>query len=670
MPSSTPDEPRVPAAPIVAFLVRFSVALHKHSTYPPGHPTLQAADEAVAESLVPLFKDRDELRVGVARQSLVIDDDETEGHPVLRELAERLHRRSVGGLLLRRGLTPAELSEVLSHLSGDAQALRARLLGEGEPLPEWPHAEVVAHAFRRLALAGDADPSIGEGTQRLWRELATAAFAQQDGTDDSADAVARELDARAAAGGSPLVARRLLLTLGRAARGATGAERTAIDGRIRALMRKLSPTTIRWLFGADAGASHGSLREAVDVLPADSVLVLLDATAAGGHDLSQHMLRLLGKLSRQAVGEHVVDDRYDTALRDTARELVDSWTLENPNPEGHTYLLDALSRQEASPDEGHVPSASEGRRILQIALETGSAGDHVLEAAEMMLAARELGPLLDLLDHALHAPATVAALRAHLRSPAMLRTVLLEEPVDLVAAQRLLCETGVEEVPGLLDALEISEAQGTRRIILERLAALGAAAGPLFVERLTNAPWYVQRNLLALLARLRTLPAGFSARPWAASDEVTVRYHALGVMLRQAGERDEAIQLALGDPDPRVVRFGLESAAGGLPRSALPRLMVLLNTPQRPMELRTRGILLLQQVYTPAVRDWLLEKVLTKRSLLRGRRLQPKSPEVVMALVVLARRWSAAADAAVALRLAAESGDPELAAAARGQEPS
>jgi len=667
-PAPPADEPRVPAAAIVAFLVRFSVALHKHSTYPPGHPTLQAADAAVAQALAPLFESRTELRVGVARQSLVIDDEPTEGHPVLRELAERLHRRSVGGLLLRRGLTPAELSEVLSHLSGDAQVLRARLLGEGEPLPEWPHAEVVAHAFRRLALAGEGDVSATEGAQRLWLELANSAFSTGDPADSSADAVARELDARAAAGGSASDARGLLLRLGRAARMASGTERQAIDAQVRDLMGRLTPSTVRWLFAGASGLSNGGLREAADVLPADSVLLLLDATS-GGHELSHHMLRLLGKLAKQAGQREAVDGASDGALRETARELIDSWSLENPNPESHTYLLDVLTRQDASADGGHAPSASEGRRIVQIALETASTGDHLLEAAEMMVGARELAPLLDLLDHALHAPATVAALRAHLRSPTMLRTVLLEEPVDTVAAQRLLCETGVDDVPGLLDALEISEAQGTRRLILERLAALGTDAGPLFVQRLEHAPWYVQRNLLALLARLKSLPSGFSARKWAESDEVTVRYHALGVMLRQPAEREEAIQLALSDPDARVVRFGLDSAAGGLPRGALSRLMLLLNSHQRPMELRARGILLLQQVHTPVVREWLLEKVLTQRKLFRGRRLQPKSPEVLMALVVLARRWAAAPDAARALRLAAASGDAELAAAARGEEP-
>ena len=672
MPSSAGDEPGAPSAAIAAFLVRFSVALHKHSTYPPGHPTLRAADDAVAAALAPLFTTRDELRIGVARDALVIDDVPMEGQAVLRELAERMHRRSVGGLLLRRGLTPAELSEVLAHLSGDAQQLRARLLGEGEPLPEWPHVEVVAHAFRRLALAGEGEASgASEGATHLWLALAAATFEGGEPGDTSTEAVARELNACAAAGRDATAARRLVLRLSQAARAAAGAERGAIDGRVRELMRKLSPDTVRWLFGGAEGMASGGLREAVSVLPCDSVMVLVEA-ASGATDrhVSHYLLRLLGKLARQADAAPQADDRYDGALREAARELVDRWTLANPDPESHTDLLDALSRQDVAGDgEMSAPAASEGRRIVQMAVETASAGDHVLEAAEMLVEARELGALLDLLEQVPHAPATVTAIRAHLRSPGVLRTVLLEEPVDLDAAQRLLADVGVAEVPGLLDALEISEAQGTRRIILERLAAIGAPAAPLFIARLQQTPWYVQRNLLALLARLKALPEGFSARPWATSEEVTVRYHALGVMLRHASEHDEAIHLALGDSDPRVVRFGLDAASGGLPRQSLSRLMLLLNSPQRPMELRSRGILLLQHVRTPAVRDWLLEKVLTRRTLLRGPRLQPKSPEVLMALVVLARRWRDVAQATLALRLAEESGDPELAAAARGQEP-
>jgi hypothetical protein len=257
--------------------------------------------------------------------------------------------------------------------------------------------------------------------------------------------------------------------------------------------------------------------------------------------------------------------------------------------------------------------------------------------------------------------------RRHLISPEILRRVLLEEPIDAEGSQRLLSEVGPEGAGGLLDALAISESQSTRRLILERLAAMGPDIAPVMADRLPRAPWYVQRNLLALLARLKALPAGFEARAYAEHPEVTVRFQALSVMVRQPKEREEAIHLALADTDPRVVKLGLDAAAGGLPRQAVTRLMVLINNPARPVDLRLRAIRLLAQAPTPATRDWLFDKVLTRRTLFRGPRLTPKSPEMLAALEVLARKWRSYPQAAYALKLAEESGDPELAAAA-GQE--
>jgi len=60
--------------------------------------------------------------------------------------------------------------------------------------------------------------------------------------------------------------------------------------------------------------------------------------------------------------------------------------------------------------------------------------------------------------------------------------------------------------------------------------------------------------------------------------------------------------------------------------------------------------------------------VLTRRTLFRGPRLTAKSPEMIAALEVLARKWRAYPQAAYALKLAEESGDPELVAAATGKE--
>ena len=678
--TSVPASPERPPASdaINAFLVRVSIALHKHGTYPPGHPALVSADSALALATESLFAERASLGIGVARRTLLIDGIPTDStNAVVKELAERLHRREVGGIMLRRGVTADELSEALHQLSADPQLFRERLHGHGEPLPTWPHIDIVPPAFRRLALADEEGGETADdgAAQKLWLMLAAATL--DKGGDDlvsedeaQPERLASRINSYARERRSARDVGEMLVRLGRYARGAEGAERRALEGQVRSLVSQLSPEALSWLFtGQNQEDRRVLMTEAVDALPVDTVVELLKAAGdSNEQNISHFMLRMLRKLAGQAKVSGDAGTQGDAELRDAAREIVDNWTLEDPNPLEHTRLLDQLSRFEVSKAEGTVPLVGEGLRLMQIAVETNASGDHVLEAIELMLEARELVPLLDLLASAPDAPDTVTLARRHLGSPEILRRVLLEEPIDAEGSQRLLDETGPDAAAGLLDALAISESQGTRRLILERLAVMGGEIGPLLAERLSRVPWYVQRNLLALLARHKTLPAGFDARAYAEHAEVTVRFQALSVMVRQPKEREEAIHLALADSDPRVVRLGLDAAAGGLPRQAVTRLMVLINNAARPVELRLRAIRLLAQAPTPATRDWLLERVLTRRTLFRGPRLASKSPEMLAALEVLGRKWRTHPQAAYALKLAAESGDPELAAAASGQE--
>ncbi|MDP3774607.1 MAG: hypothetical protein Q8Q85_10115 [Gemmatimonadales bacterium] len=84
------------------FLIEFSIALHKHAMYPGGHPTLGPAAENVAARLSGLLAERGTLALGVARDQLVIEGVATDRrNPVLRDLAERLHRHHLGSGVVR-----------------------------------------------------------------------------------------------------------------------------------------------------------------------------------------------------------------------------------------------------------------------------------------------------------------------------------------------------------------------------------------------------------------------------------------------------------------------------------------------------------------------------------------------------------------------------------------
>ena len=121
------------------------------------------------------------------------------------------------------------------------------------------------------------------------------------------------------------------------------------------------------------------MTEAVDALPVDTVV-----------ELAQGDQRLERTEHFALHGAHAAEARRpgegiggrgahgDSELRDAAREIVDNWTLEDPNPLEHTRLLDQLSQFEVSKVEGTVPLTGEGLRLMQIAIETNASGDHVL----------------------------------------------------------------------------------------------------------------------------------------------------------------------------------------------------------------------------------------------------------------------------------------------------
>ena len=307
---ATADRPPASDA-INTFLVRVSIALHKHGTYPPGHPALVSADSALALSTEALFSERAALGIGVARRTLLVDGVPTDStNAVVKELAERLHRREVGGIMLRRGVTADELSEALHHLSADPTQFRERLHGHGEPLPTWPHIDIVPPAFRRLALAdeeGGEPPADGAG-QKLWFMLAAATL---DGggdaesvseTEASPDRLASRINSYARERRSARDVGEMLVRLGRYAKGAEGAERRALEGQVRSLVSQLSPEALNWMFaGQDKEERRTLMTEAVDALPVDTVVELLKAASdSSEQNISHFMVRMLRKLAGQA----------------------------------------------------------------------------------------------------------------------------------------------------------------------------------------------------------------------------------------------------------------------------------------------------------------------------------------------------------------------------------
>ena len=116
-------------------------------------------------------------------------------------------------------------------------------------------------------------------------------------------------------------------------------------------------------------------------LPVKAVLDLVQAAASAKQQTISHsLLRMLTKLADHAdQGQTTVRANADETFRSAVNDLLTDWTLEDPNPDAYTMVLDQLSMPaEAAPEAGEAPDhLAEAPRILQMALELDVVGEAV-----------------------------------------------------------------------------------------------------------------------------------------------------------------------------------------------------------------------------------------------------------------------------------------------------
>ncbi|HMA41651.1 MAG TPA: hypothetical protein VKP10_16360 [Gemmatimonadales bacterium] len=672
------------------FLIELSIALHKHAMYPLGHPSLGPAVGRVVRRGEALLQDRPSLSLGVARNQLVIEGVATDPkHPVLAELAGRLHRHHLGAVTLSRGIEPGEVTDLLRTLAVEADRT-GQPLGMGDPakLSAWKHVRLHPMTYERLELL-DRAPAVGpdtaadarsgdEATSRdarvrgaqLWIGLARAALAGQIGADEAPPTrpavIAKAIDEHAGGEAYDQVIVGYLLQIAQELKAAGGQEALELRRRTSRLLSEMRPDTLRRLIqmGGDTAQRRQFVLDASHGMAVDAVLEVVKAAAdASQHAVSSSLMRMLSKLAAHAEqGTTQARSLADHALRDQVRSLLTGWELEDPNPAGYGAALQRMSQAGpalvAPMERMH---AAEPERLVQMSLEVNAVGPHIYRACAELVNSGRLSLLLDLLEQA---PGTAAAeLWNRAVSPDTVRWLLQHEPADFATVDRLLPRLAAQAAEPLLDALAASEVRATRRAILERLVRLGPALGQSITARLSDERWYVKRNLLTLLDLLPELPPGFSALQWLGDSDPRVRLEALKLGLKSPAERDRVIMRGLADTEHRIVRLALSAAVQGVPADAVPHVVAVVNNRTLPSDMRVPAIRLLGAGRSPQALETLLALADGGRTLLGRRRLPPKSRELLTALAALASGWGTEPRAVEVLLVAAVSSDPQIRAA-------
>jgi len=680
------------------FLIELSIALHKHAMYPEGHPSLAPAAAGVTRRAEHLFENRSTLALGVARQQLVIEGVATDPkNPLLAELAGRLHRHHLGAVTFHRGLRVSEVLDVLKTLSVEAERSGEPLgLGSPEQLRARDHIRLHPVTYERLELLEEDDQAPApedKGSKdrglrgaQLWVGLARAALTAEamggGGGDDAPPQaaeptlIAKAIDEHPKNAAYDQVIVGYLLQIADELKHAGGTEAVALRRRTSKLVGALQPSTLRRLIemGGDNAQRFKFAIDATHGLAVDAVLEIVRAMADASHKtVSDPLVRMFSKLAQHAEhGTAETRPQADEALREQVRDLLQGWTLEDPNPDAYGQALQKMAAAApAASQRREGQQAAEPLRIVQTAVETGALGFGAWRAVERLVAEHHVGELVDLLAESPDASrpavrADIAPLWTRVTSPDVVRQLASAEPPDFVTLDRVLPRLHVDAFEPLLDVLGESESRTTRRGLLDRLTTRAPRElGPVIATRLSReVPWYVTRNLLLILDGLPALPAGFSTAAFTAHEDARVRREALKVSLKVPAERERALLGALRDSDARMVRLALGAALEDCPPSALAVVMELARDATAASELRVLAIKVLGRVNNTLALSALLALVDGGTNWLGRPRLAGRSLELLAALMALAAGWRNDVRASVLLALAAASNDPDVRGAA------
>jgi hypothetical protein len=662
-------------------LLELAVAVHKNAIYPGTHPLLLAAVDSLARRVTSFLEQTPTLSIGVARRQLIIEGVATdEEHPILRDLAARLHRHQIGALRLTRGLEKVELAEVLATVAIDVGRVEQPLgLMGPEVLQRWRNARLFPLTFDQLELIDDGlDAAAAEGeaaresrtrAAQLWIGLARAALAREATADlpsTDPETVARAIDAHQGDSAYDQIVVGYMLQIADELNGDEKRTSAPLRDRVSKLVRGMEPRTLQRLLsmGGDAAQRFQFALNASHGLTVDAVVDVVRAAAnVSGQTISTSLVRMLSKLAAHAERPNAgsAQARSDAEVRDQVRRLISSWELTDPNPDDYTTALNSISRHTAARD-GDAAGHADDARMLQLALEVGTIGPHTERIFGLMLGRPDVTPLLDLLDAGPEGSTREALLARVVTAQRLFDALHCEHP-NTKLAERLalrLREVAVDPIINLL-ADEEERFHGWACDMLVRLADV---SGPRVVERLLDAPVHAQRQMLHIVDRLGEWPAGFSPEPFTASPDAGVRREAVKLMLRREEMRDDAIVAGLDDSDERTVGIALAAALKRCPMPAVPILMRRVESATVSAELRARAIRALAASGSLDAMRWIAHRSIKKHWLLGTPVLREKSPQLISSIAGLAAHWSSAPEAVEVLALVAKSKDADLRSAA------
>jgi hypothetical protein len=658
-----------------------ALAAHRFAMYPPEHPSIVPASERVIRELAGLLTERRALTLAVKPRQIAVEGRSTpDNQPVISDLAQRLHDHQLGAVVFLSGTTVDEVEGFLQALGTDPErdAMALGLLPFDER-PSWPHVRLYPLGYDVLETSErPRRPEDVLPVRDLWTTLARVALVLGEG-GDSEDPPDPQAVARAIREGSkePESAKQIfgaLLDLTDELAWAEGEEAVQFRAKTSELIRGVAPADVERLArnGADAEGRRALLRRASrsGIEPEAVVNVVEGVSHAQGQPISSSFSRLLSKLSVHAEhGSRALRAEAESAIRSNVERLISDWELSDPNPIAYTQTLERMADWSGTvrPSEEQALDLPGAERIVKMALEVDAVGPSLTRALRDAAREGRIAKVLGYCEKARPGSKVARFIEDTLITPEQLGRLLEGDDVDEESLGMIVDRLGDLALEPLFEKLVRSESRSIRRKIFDCLTSMGERVAAKAVEHLNDPPWYVQRNMLALLQRVPSLPPGFSPLQHLRHDDPRVRREALPLAIRDSGTRESALELALEDSDERMVRMALLELQEWIPYKLVPVVVERVLEGEDFPELRSLAARALRTSGEPLAREALLRLCRGGRAgIFRRRKLPPRSPELLSALHSLAWGWDSDPDAQWALLAARKSKDPQVRAAVDG----
>lgn len=401
--------------------------------------------------------------------------------------------------------------------------------------------------------------------------------------------------------------------------------------------------------------------------PEALVAIARAAAAVLDEEVSDWQVRLLTKLARlSAQGVGPERTRANREVRVVVREIFRQWLIEHPTVDGYDRALLRIQPPTGAAAESATIAAVDAERVLQTCLEIGECGQVAIRSLQALQVQGELTRAIDILDRAPIEGKALERLWKPIASAATVDSLLAINPPDFERLDIVLPRVGTDAAESMLRVLSDCESRSVRRRLFDRLVVFGSSLLPLIMDRLEDERWFVKRNMLALLQELGIWPEGIVATDqFLTHEHPSVRREAVKLFLSVPGERESALRAALRDEDQSISTLGLAAAEEACPAWAVPRLASLLARPQLDPADRLSAIRALGASDQEAALAALLSVTMARGLRVFRRRLVNTSPELILALEIIARNWSSDPSSRKVLNLAKASEDQTVREAVR-----